>query len=42
VQIQGQPKRIKWMGARDPDVLHTVVLLGGGERKMSHTDFLYL
>ncbi len=35
VQIQGQPKRIKWMGARDQAVLHTVMLLGGGERKMS-------
>uniref|UniRef100_A0A8C2EMC9 Apoptosis inducing factor mitochondria associated 5 n=1 Tax=Cyprinus carpio TaxID=7962 RepID=A0A8C2EMC9_CYPCA len=30
VQIQGQPKRIKWMGARDQAVLHTVMLLGGG------------
>ncbi len=33
VQIQGQPKRIKWMGARDQAVLHTVMLLGGGEGK---------
>ncbi|KTG05399.1 hypothetical protein cypCar_00001949 [Cyprinus carpio] len=29
-RIQGQPKRIKWMGARDQAVLHTVMLLGGG------------
>ncbi|KTG39714.1 hypothetical protein cypCar_00017959 [Cyprinus carpio] len=28
--IQGQPKRIKWMGARDQAVLHTIMLLGGG------------
>uniref|UniRef100_A0A8C1MSP8 Apoptosis inducing factor mitochondria associated 5 n=1 Tax=Cyprinus carpio TaxID=7962 RepID=A0A8C1MSP8_CYPCA len=30
VQIQGQPKHIKWMGARDQAVLHTIMLLGGG------------
>ncbi|KAI2651082.1 Apoptosis-inducing factor 3 [Labeo rohita] len=29
-KIQGQPKRIKWMGARDQAVSHTVMLLGGG------------
>ncbi|KAK2873017.1 hypothetical protein Q8A67_022914 [Cirrhinus molitorella] len=29
-RIQGQPKRIKWMGARDQAVSHTVMLLGGG------------
>ncbi|KAF4098285.1 hypothetical protein G5714_020315 [Onychostoma macrolepis] len=29
-RIQGQPKRIKWMGARDQAVLHTIMLLGGG------------
>uniref|UniRef100_A0A672RRR8 Apoptosis-inducing factor 3-like n=1 Tax=Sinocyclocheilus grahami TaxID=75366 RepID=A0A672RRR8_SINGR len=30
VYVSGQPKRIKWMGARDQAVLHTVMLLGGG------------
>ncbi|XP_051536986.1 apoptosis-inducing factor 3 isoform X2 [Myxocyprinus asiaticus] len=29
-KIQGQPKRIKWMGVRDQGVFHTVMLLGGG------------
>ncbi|XP_051956695.1 apoptosis-inducing factor 3 [Xyrauchen texanus] len=29
-KIQGQPKRIKWMGVRDQEVFHTVLLLGGG------------
>uniref|UniRef100_A0A8C2CD12 Apoptosis inducing factor mitochondria associated 5 n=1 Tax=Cyprinus carpio TaxID=7962 RepID=A0A8C2CD12_CYPCA len=30
VYVSGQPKRIKWMGARDQAVLHTIMLLGGG------------
>uniref|UniRef100_A0A671QN19 Apoptosis inducing factor mitochondria associated 5 n=1 Tax=Sinocyclocheilus anshuiensis TaxID=1608454 RepID=A0A671QN19_9TELE len=30
VYVSGQPKHIKWMGARDQAVLHTVMLLGGG------------
>nr|XP_055036906.1 apoptosis-inducing factor 3 [Misgurnus anguillicaudatus] len=29
-KIQGQPKRLKWMGVRDEGVIHTVMLLGGG------------
>ncbi|TRZ02912.1 hypothetical protein DNTS_033271 [Danionella cerebrum] len=29
-KIQGQPKRIRWMGVRDQSVFHTVILLGGG------------
>ncbi|XP_065143502.1 apoptosis-inducing factor 3 [Paramisgurnus dabryanus] len=29
-KIQGQPKRLKWMGERDEGVIQTVMLLGGG------------
>lgn len=41
VQIQGQPKRVKWMGVRDQSVSHTVMLLGGGERNTSGIESVY-
>ncbi|KAI7789257.1 putative apoptosis-inducing factor 3-like, partial [Triplophysa rosa] len=39
-KIQGQPKRLKWMGARDQEVFHTVMVLGGGAASLSCAETL--